>query len=163
MKSCIACFEVKRLGDFYRHPAMADGYLNKCKECCKSYANQRRSENIDERRAYDRARSDQPHRISARKNNAKRRHDDPVLAEIDKKRSKDWIAKNPEKRSAHIALGNAVRDGRVVKQPCEICRTTKNVEGHHHDYSKPLDVHWLCKECHGIEHRIYNAIERLSV
>lgn len=32
----------------------------------------------------------------------------------------------------------------------------KRVEAHHSDYSKPLDVDWLCKEHHALWHR-YNV------
>lgn len=60
-----------------------------------------------------------------------------------------WLARSPEQRAAHVALGNAVRDGRVFKWPvCAVpeCDETR-VEGHHPDYSRPLDVVWLCA-CH---------------
>ena len=35
MKKCIRCGNDKELDDFYAHPQMLDGHLNKCKECCK--------------------------------------------------------------------------------------------------------------------------------
>ena len=62
-------------------------------------------------------------------------------------------AKHPEKVAARKTVRNAVKSGRLIKQPCTICNTTANVEGHHPDYSKPLYVIWLCKEHHDEEHR----------
>jgi hypothetical protein len=38
MKRCIRCGNIKELNDFYVHPQMRDGHLNKCKECCKEVA-----------------------------------------------------------------------------------------------------------------------------
>jgi len=36
MKTCIACDRNKPFDDFYVHPEMADGYLGRCKECCRA-------------------------------------------------------------------------------------------------------------------------------
>ncbi len=48
---------------------------------------------------------------------------------------------------------NAIRDGGLTKEPCEVCRTSKNVQAHHDDYYKMLEVRWLCflhhRELHG--------------
>jgi hypothetical protein len=63
-----------------------------------------------------------------------------------------YIAENPDKRASHIAVGNAVRSGKLIKQPCEICGTDK-VHAHHDDYSKPLQVRWLCPSHHFVHHK----------
>jgi hypothetical protein len=34
-KMCFKCNEIKELGDFYKHPLMPDGRVNKCKDCAK--------------------------------------------------------------------------------------------------------------------------------
>lgn len=57
-----------------------------------------------------------------------------------------------EQTRAHKVVGNAVKDGRLVKKPCECCGNEK-AEAHHDDYSKPLDVRWLCRTCHKKHHR----------
>lgn len=79
----------------------------------------------------DRARSKQPHRITARA-----------------KTSKQWRIKNPEAYKAQTAVGNALRDGKLRRLPCAMCGTTTNVHAHHSDYTKPLMVRWLCAKCH---------------
>lgn len=61
-------------------------------------------------------------------------------------------AKDPQKVAARAELQRAVMLGEVVRGPCEKCGTTEGVEGHHEDYSKPLDVRWLCRKDHRLEH-----------
>lgn len=41
--------------------------------------------------------------------------------------------------------------GELVAQPCESCGAW-DVEMHHTDYSKPLEIEWLCTTCHLAEH-----------
>lgn len=53
-----------------------------------------------------------------------------------------------EKNAARAKVYRAIRSGELISQPCEVCGATKNIEAHHWDYSKPLDVQWLCREHH---------------
>lgn len=138
-KQCFKCGVTKPLGDFYAHPQMGDGHLNKCKSCTREDARRHRLQNPEETRARDRAKS-------VRQRARRERY------------LKEWRAAHPEKRAAHIAVGNAIRDGRLSKEPCAFCGTADPVEAHHHDYSKPLDVTWLCKPCH----RRFHALERMA-
>jgi hypothetical protein len=63
---------------------------------------------------------------------------------------KRWRQRNPEKTKAHDAVKYALRTGRLVKGSCELAGSEcgGRVEAHHDDYSRPLDVRWLCKRHH---------------
>lgn len=63
-----------------------------------------------------------------------------------------WVSRNPEKRKAHIATNNAIRDGKLKRLPCELCHVDK-AQAHHADYRKPLEVRWFCAECHAMIHK----------
>lgn len=54
---------------------------------------------------------------------------------------------NPDRYKARNRVFVEIRAGRLIKKPCEVCGILK-VEAHHDDYSKPLDVRWLCKKHH---------------
>lgn len=50
---------------------------------------------------------------------------------------------------ARTAVGNALRSDKLVKPDvCEWCDSTIKIEAHHEDYSKLLEVIWLCQQCH---------------
>jgi ribosomal protein S27AE len=70
-------------------------------------------------------------------------------------RNVEWAradrAANPEKWKARNAVNNAIRLGKLERQPCEVCGAPK-VQAHHEDYAKPLDVRWLCRTHHWQEH-----------
>lgn len=70
-----------------------------------------------------------------------------------RKRDVRYRAKYPERTAAKDAVQRAVRRGELIKPAgCEHCGKEARLHGHHRDYSKPLEVIWLCSPCHGQEH-----------
>lgn len=60
-----------------------------------------------------------------------------------------WADNNREKRRAHYAVDNALRRGQLVRpQECGRCHVECKPEASHDDYSKRLEVEWLCGPCH---------------
>lgn len=134
-KECFKCKTVKPLGEFYKHKAMADGHLNKCKACAKSDGAKHREENIEKIRAYDRDRAKNKKRIQQ-------------SVEV----AKAWRAEDKRRSAAHSAVARAIKSGALKREPCERCFSEKSV-AHHEDYDKQLDVMWLCQPCHKQRHK----------
>lgn len=134
MKKCAECQEAKPLTAFYRHPKSADGRMHICKDCHKVRMKTRRrtDQKVQE---YDRMRSKRPER----------------KAHI-QRTSDQWRRDHQEAYRAQTAVGNAMRDGKISKRPCAECGATKHIHAHHADYSKPLEVTWLCALHH---HRLH--------
>jgi hypothetical protein len=60
-----------------------------------------------------------------------------------------------EKLSARNAINKAIMSGKITKpEVCEACGDRGLTHGHHDDYSKKLEVRWLCAPCHGEVHRL---------
>ena len=129
-KHCYRCLTTKPLEEFYRHPNTKDGYLGKCKTCARADVNAYRANNPeivrDRKRRY----------YTSTRGHAKKLNADARYNKI-----------HPHKRSAYKKLMRAKKKGVIEQKPCTFCGSP-NSEGHHHDYSKPLDVVWACHPCH---------------
>ena len=155
-KTCKDCQVNKKLDSFYTHNQTADGYLNKCKDCVKSRINKYRWKNIDKIREYDRNRPNALER--SREYNRRIKEDIDRYIQI-KNWKRDWDKKNKQKKDAHKLVSVALKKGELIKPDfCSVCANSERIEGHHDDYSKPLEVRWLCHICH----RQYHKNERVK-
>lgn len=137
-KQCKRCEKALPTTEFYRHKAMADGFLSFCKACVKNRVNSYRQDNLEDCREYDRERY--------RSNESRRQQ----LRDLSHGERFD-----PVKKKAWSAIGNAIRDGRLERpDTCSSCGITCKPEAHHEDYSSPFDVCWLCRSCHCKLHRL---------
>lgn len=137
------------------------GSCNVCKARVRM-ATKRAAMTLDERRELD-ARKD-PEKV---KINDRKRYDRDRESRIEfaarwsqqnperlREVKRAWKKRNPEKVAAQGAVAQALRAGRLMKaDTCSMCGSSDRIQGHHADYSKPLDVTWLCSSCHGATHR----------
>jgi hypothetical protein len=73
-----------------------------------------------------------------------------VISKEIKDRKTNWRKSFPERKNAHSKVYRAMKNGVLVRQPCFICGDKS--EAHHPDYSRPLDVVWLCPPHHRQAH-----------
>jgi hypothetical protein len=137
MKKCTKCKLNKERSEFHKNKTKRDGLQSWCKVCkipLDTKLNKKRS--IEYKRKvkvkYYNTDNGKEHRYA------------------DKLRSREA---HPKMHIAHQCVYRAIKSGRLIKQPCEECGETE-VEAHHDDYSKPLDVRWLCMEHHKKLHRV---------
>lgn len=131
MKICRNCLTDKLASEFYAHPNKVDGLQSYCKECIKARSRRKLAEHPEYFREWRRANPDLRHRSGERRG-------------------------DPERIAASDTVRSAVSEGRLVKPPlCEGCgdpKEARKLDGHHDDYSRPLSVRWLCRECHVAVH-----------
>ena len=177
MKKCTFCFIEKPLCDFYKKSKsrrhIGDGHENKCIKCTclaqkdpikRDRANELRRKRGNTEKAKEATKAWA--KTKKGKSSAKRRRDKYLSNPTNKEKSlacqalyrktsafKKAIIKHrnkyPERRAAQIIISNAIQTGALIRPSyCSICDTKCIPEGHHTDYTKPLDVIWVCKKCH---------------
>lgn len=67
----------------------------------------------------------------------------------------DLMPEAKKKANARAYLHVYIKRGKIKKQGCKVCGAP--AEAHHHDYSKPLEVEWFCREHHLELHKSLNV------
>jgi hypothetical protein len=145
VKACFKCNRVLPLAEFYRHKRMADGHIGKCKACARA-----------DTAAYAAA---NPEIVRAKK--AAWAKTDAARA-LQRRVYQRRKMTNPAELRANMLVGNAIKLGKLIPQPCFVCGAIK-AEAHHADYSLPLGVTWLCKKHHVETHQLAKQLKRKEV
>jgi hypothetical protein len=156
-KTCKKCGRTQDISEFYTHKQMADGHLNYCKGCVKDRINEYRRNNIDQIRAYDRLRGRSQKSKELRASYKKKMVEEQPgrYREIRRTSTRKYRESHVKANIAHNIVNNSIKKGLLVKpECCEKCGRAGKLEGHHHDYEKPLEVTWLCPACHAMEHHM---------
>ena len=139
MKKCSKCKQLKGEAEFYKDKRTPDGLKYQCKECHMESSIRTRDENL--KRKYNK----EYMRRERKRNPEKYR-----------KRERIFSRKRPKNKKylARKKLNNALKREDINKpNKCSDCGKKAKVTAHHKNYEKPLDIEWLCYECHGKRHR----------
>lgn len=178
-KRCRACGESKPIVDFYAMPGSADGRGYNCKPCHKAKGRERYFADVEKSRAAARAKTARHVERNREKITARRRAQyaaDPSphtarsvryywthresSMETARAGARTARESGPKKRPrtdevrAREAVKYALRVGKLVRpSTCSRCeRADVPIQAHHPDYTRRLDVVWICKWCHEAEH-----------
>ena len=177
MKKCSKCSLDKDECEYYRnHDDCKVCWLDYCQK--KRDKNkeepgyrEKRTKYLKEWRSKNKEREKEYTRRSLEKNKEKinERRRTPERRKVNNEAVKRWRLANPEKfketerlRKARnkekiyavARLGQQISRGNLIRpDKCEKCLKECKPEAHHDDYSKPLQVRWLCPPCHGFVHR----------
>lgn len=154
---CKVCQKDKSETEFY------SSNKNICKLCICERVREHRRKNIEKIRAYDRNRPNKAERNQKNKEyKARMRLEDPKkFDKIFHGARKNFRANHKDKSDAEGKLNDAIRYGKI-KRPdtCSLCGVKCTPQAHHYDYSKPLNVVWVCVSCHANIHNRLRAIKR---
>jgi len=145
---CKLCENTKDANDFIkRKPKEPDSQKNVrcCREC-----NRKRNKARYDSNSNVREKSAKATMVWAKRNRDK-------LKVYHERYEKKFIVK----RKAKDAVNYEIRKGRMIRRPCEACKTTKNVHAHHDFYEQEqwLNVRWLCCKHHNKWHSILDPLK----
>lgn len=150
-KRCSKCGDVKSLAEFGKNIRSKNGLACQCKQCDRDYYHANRNTVRDAQAKYH---ADHREELKKKKRKHYRANREEILSV-----AKQKYAANKVAFTARNAAGYAIRAGKLIQGACENCGSTKYINAHHDDYSKPLEVRWLCRSCHK---RFHGDLRRMA-
>lgn len=138
MKFCKQCNAKKPCSDFSINKKNGDGLYTYCKVCA-------RKNNIVYGQLYRKSEHGRRVRAKCDKNYSK-----TSKGKITRRNAtKIFREKHPDRYLCHTKVGTGLKNGSVTRPyKCDHCERETTLEAHHSNYSKPLDITWVCKNCH---------------
>ena len=123
LKYCPKCKTNKSKDKFHKDRGRSDGIAGICKKCKSAHYKEVRKKTYLKNKETNEFHYSQPLKI----------------------RSKT-------KYECYNVFNKYLRKGAIKIRPCRECGTWTDLDAHHDDYSKPLDVVWLCRRHHRLLH-----------
>jgi hypothetical protein len=165
MKKCTKCEKQKNLDNFYKASGNTDRVESTCKLCKKQYYEENKARLLLNRRK--KYYTDQEHRDRILEKSAKYKLENQekvksgFLRWLSSSKGELYKKKNYVKSQAYWAVEAALKKGEMQRESCADCGY-HIAEAHHEDYSKPLEVTWLCRKCHAELHKQYRKVKFLT-
>lgn len=132
-KVCSECGQEKPLSEFNKRRSNPDGLQNRCRDCFSRYNKARYC--ADPQRFKD----------------GVRKYREENLENVFATRM-EMCETNPCEKNAREAVNLAVKLGYIERPDhcfgCGKRDSESRVTAHHHDYTKPLEIIWVCSTCH---------------
>ena len=155
MRVCKKCGKERPLSEFKRtkQPSGQIVVRHTCVDCWRAYVRQKSHV------SYLRLRNETPEKYQQKLKGACERYRQKYQLLYKSSKLEYNKTRRPKHLiAAHAKVGRAVASGKLTRPgQCIQCDTVTYVEAHHDDYSKPLEVRWLCRPCHSAVHRTYKS------
>lgn len=135
MKKCTKCLLTKEIFEFHKDNSRTSGYRERCKRCVSEFM--------------------QSPYIKEIRRQAQRKYSKTEKGILTEKKHSPLRHKRASKLRHHWAMGQvrqAKVHGALIKEPCKVCGAVDKIHAHHEDYTKPLEVMWLCPLHHSQRH-----------
>jgi len=161
---CTICKIEKSYNEFYKSKKGKNGHAEQCKACKlikdREYYQRRKEVCLAK---HERWAKRNPEKILQNQRAYYERNKEKILDKLRESRKSNGYAqtkayrkRNRQKIECHNFVRLAIKFGHLVRpESCEQCKIECKPQAHHNDYEKPLEVVWLCRKCHGNEHRTY--------
>jgi hypothetical protein len=166
-KVCAKCGQEKSLELFQSNKRSRYGRGSCCKMCCAAAFREyyrRYPDRIKLTRRKPKGPLSEMSPEKREKSRTRNAHQNRLYRSSKNKRNMEWEKRTRHKRQAHRDVRRAIAKGTLVRPAnCAKCGVAGKIEASHSDYSKPLDVEWLCTLCHANKDRAARQSLRLLV